>query len=289
MKHIKIALTHIRRAPYQAIAAIGICAITFFLASVFAVVAVGSSAILRYFETRPQVTVFFKDETTPSQVSDLEAKVKASGLATDIKYVSKEEALAIYREQNKNDPLLLEMVTASILPASLEIQARDPQALKQIADQVSSDPTVEEVLFQEDIVAALISWTKFIRIVGISFVSTFVVLSLVIILVIIGMKIATKKDEIEILYLIGATNWYIRAPFLFEGLFYGLTGAVFAWLATLIVLLYSTPFLVTFLAGLPLLPIPLWFYSALLVGTLLAGLILGAIGSLLAVRRYLKA
>ncbi len=288
IKHFKTALQHITRAPYQAFAAIGICTITFYFASVFAVVAVGSTVLLQYFETRPQVTAFFKNEANMDQINAVKAKLEASGLASNIKYVSQEEALSIYREQNQKDPLLLEMVTADILPASLEIEANNPEALKQLAGIVKTEPIIDEVLFQEDIVSALTTWTKAVRTVGFFLISTFGILTLVIILVIIGMKIALKREEIEILTLIGATRGYIRMPFIFEGLIYGLVGAFMAWVFTLITILYSIPFLVTFLAGLPLLPIPIWFYVTILISVMSFGAVLGTLGSFMAVRRYLE-
>ena len=84
--------------------------LTLFIASVFALVTLGSERMLRYFETRPQVTAFFVDTATQEQVQNLSQVVINSGLTAEVKFVSKEEALAIYREQNKDDPLLLEMV-----------------------------------------------------------------------------------------------------------------------------------------------------------------------------------
>lgn len=287
-KHLSTALNHVRRSPYQAIAAIGISTLTFFIATIFSAVALGSSVILQYFETRPQVTAFFENNAPEQRINEVKSKLENSGLAAAIRYVSQDEALNIYREQNKDDPLLLEMVTASILPASLEIEAKDPASLADIATLLDSEAQVEEVLFQEDIVEALTTWTRSIRAIGLFMVGTFALLALVVILVIISMKISMKKDEIEILNLIGATRGYIRAPFLLEGIIYGAVGAFMGWIMTFICLLYSTPFLVTFLAGLPVLPIPVWFYASLLAGSLAAGLILGSLASLIAVKRFLK-
>ena len=109
-----------------------------------------------------------------------------------------------------------------------------------------------------------------------------------VILVIVGMKVALRKEEIEILKLIGATSWYIRAPFVLEGMFYGLVGATISWIITYILLLYSTPLLVSFLSGIPILPVSPIFMLTLLLGLILGGVMIGILGSLLATRRYLK-
>jgi cell division transport system permease protein len=287
-EHLKTTWAHIRRSPYQALAAIGIMTLTFFLSTLIILVAAGSHALLRYFETRPQVTAFFKDEVKMEQVEKLKEKLNQTGKIKSLKYVSKEEALEIYKEQNKSDPLLLEMVTANILPASLEVSTTDIAYLGEIAQILRQEPGVEEVVFQEDVVKALKNWTDTIRKIGLALIGFLGIVSFLVVLVIIGMKVALRKQEVEILQLIGATNWFIRAPFVFEGIFYGMIGAILGWGAGILLLMYSTPFLVEFLAGIPILPVPLFFILAILGGEILFGTIIGSLGSLIAVKRYLK-
>lgn len=287
-EHFKTTWTHIRRSPYQALAAVGIMILTFFVCSVFVLLAAGSGAILRYFETRPQVTAFFKDEVTLTQVEDLKTRLLATDKVAEAKYVSKEEALAIYREQNKDDPLLLEMVTANILPASLEVSTKDLAYLGEIAEILRQQPGVDEVIFQEEVVEALKTWTSNIRKIGAALIGFLGIVSFLIVLVIIGMKVALRREEIEILQLIGASSWYIRAPFILEGFFYGVIGAILAWGVAYLLLLYATPFLVEFLAGIPILPVPPVLMLALLGGEILIGVLIGALGSFVAVKRYLR-
>jgi cell division transport system permease protein len=288
MRHIKTAWQHLHRSPYQALAAIGVMTLTFFVAAIFIFIASGSQAILNWFETRPQVTGFFKDEVTMTQIEALKERLNQTNKIADIKYVSKEEALAIYREQNKDDPLLLEMVTANILPASLEVATTDLTSLGEVAKILKEAPEIDEVIFQEDVVTSLSEWTSAIRKIGLGLIIALSVFALSIILVIIGMKIALRRDEIEILRLVGASSGYVRWPFLLEGMFYGVVGAIVAWLMAVILLLYSTPFLVSFLAGIPLLPVPPLFLALVLFVLILGGLAIGTLGSLIALKRYLR-
>jgi len=283
---LKTTWQHIRRSPYQAVAAVLIMTLTFLVASVFFFVVTGSHAILSHFEKKPQITVFFTDKKTEEEIRDLEEKLRSTGKVSSLKYVSKEEALAIYREQNKGDPLLLDMVTADILPASLEISATTPQYLANLAQILKNEKEIEEVVYQKDIIDSLLSWTRGIRTVGIILVSFLSLVSLLVILTIISMKIALKKEEIEILKLIGASSWYIRMPFMLEGSFYGFTGAVFAWIAAYFLLLYSTPFLSSFLVEISILPVSPIFMLAILGGMGFLGIALGSLGSLLALKRY---
>jgi cell division transport system permease protein len=287
-EHLKTTWAHIRRSPYQAFSAILIMFLTFFIASVFILTAAGFQGILHWLEAQPQVTAFLEDKITPTQVDVLKAKLAETGKIKTIKYVSKEEALAIYKEQFKKDPLLLDMVTASMLPASLEVSTTDIAFLGEIAEILKNQPGVEEVIFQEDIVKALHQWTQSLRKVGIALVSILGAVSLLIILVIIGMRIALRREEIEILRLIGASAWYIRAPFIFEGIFYGVIGAILGWGVSFLLVLYSTPFLVNFLSGIPILPVPLLTMLMLLGAEVTMGVLIGSLGSLAAVKRYLK-
>ncbi|KKU29335.1 MAG: Cell division protein FtsX [Candidatus Amesbacteria bacterium GW2011_GWA2_47_11b] len=283
--------SRIRRSPYQALAAISIMTMTLFLGSIFFLIAAGSQAILTYFETRPQVNAFFKSDLvpTPQAVDLIKTNLLATGLVADVKYVSKEDALKLYKDLNKSDPLLLEAVTANMLPASIEVSAKNPSDLKTIADFLTTQVDIDDVRFAEDIVNELATWTSSVRLIGFSLVGSHLVITFIIILLIIGIKVANRRDEITLHELLGATHGYISAPFVWEGVIYGATGAFIAWSVSYIILLYSTPFLARFLAGIPILPAPFWFMLALLGGELLLGAVIGAVGGFLAVRRFLKA
>jgi len=293
--------SRIRRTPYQAAAAVFMITVTLFVLSVFLLSATTLSSLLAYFETKPQITVFFKENKEKISVDALMEKLKSTGKVSNLKYISKDEALRIYQEQNKNDPLLLEMVTADILPASLEVFATSPQYLVEIAELVKKEPDVDEVVFQKEVVDTLISWTTTIRKIGIFFVALLFLVSFMILVTTIGMKIAYRKEEIEILRLVGATSWYIKRPFILEGAYYGIVGAFFSWVLISSVILYLQPFMMSFLQGIsPLLPtrvnqvnIYLWppnimIFLLLFTVLLLGGLLIGLIGSFFAVSRYMK-
>jgi len=291
----------LRRTPYQAIAATFMIFITLFVMGVFLLLAGSLSAILTYFETKPQITIYFKDEKDKISIDGLIAKLNSTGKVASSNFYSKDQALAIYREQNKNDPLLLEMVTADILPSSLEVSAKQPQYLKDLDEIVKNEPGIDEVVFQKDVVDTLISWTSTVRKVGIVFISFFLLSTFFILLTSIGMKIAFRKEEIEILKLVGATSWYIKRPFIYEGLTYGIVGATMAAIFVTVLMLYVQPYVTSFLAGLVQLPlwrfqgitINIWPPNLALIAAMAAvlntcGLIIGLIGSLLAVTRYMK-
>lgn len=287
-RYIEYAKRNIRRTPFQAIAAFFVMLLTFFALFSFLLLALGSQTTLRYFESKPQVIAFFKEGTTTQDVDLIENALIAESRVTGTKFVSKEEALQIYRDKNKNDPALLELVTANILPASLEISTQSPEDLSQIAEILKREPVVSEVIVPEDVVETLTSVTGIIRMVGGATVLFLLVFATLIIIMIIGFKIRLKRNEIEIMRLVGASPSFIRNPFILEGVFYGVSGAGVAWILSYALLWYFTPFLQGYLGEVQLLPVDPIFMISLLSASLLVACLIGGIGSLFAVRRYLK-
>lgn len=286
--HLDTVAKYIRRSPYQAISAALIMTLTFFTICIFAIITILSIRLITYFESRPQLTVFFKDVTKPENIDALKSELQSTGKTSSITFVSKEDALRIYKEQNKNDPILLDLVTADILPSSIEVQATRAEYLADLARIVKSSPNVEEVIFQKDIVDTLISWTNLFKNVGIAVIIILVIVSIFVILTIIGIKITVRREEIETMKLIGASHWFIRMPFIVEGALYGFIGAIISWMISYGLLLYFQPALTSFLKGVPIFPLsPVLMLEVLGLQIILA-VTLGAFASFVAVLRYLK-
>jgi len=288
MSLINTTWKHVRRSPYQSIAAILIVMQTFFVVSMFIFLIVGSSRIIAFLESQPQVTAFFENETKQEEMQVLKEAVKQTGKVSATKFVSKEEALKIYEEQNKDEPILLEFVTADILPASLEVSTYKIQDLSEIYTLLKNAPIVAEVIYQKDLVSKLTLWTNALRTVGITLIAVLGISSVLILVIVIGIKISQKKTEIEIMRLLGATSWYVRWPFIFEGMLYGVVGAVVAWCIASGILWYATPFLNNFLGGVSVLPFSPIILLEILAVEILLGILLGVFSSFLAVLRYLK-
>jgi cell division transport system permease protein len=288
MSAVKTSWKHIRRNPYQALTAICIMMLTFLAISIFAFIVFGSSVVIKYFESKPQVTAFFKDEAQQAEIDSLKESLESTGTIASVRFVSKKEALAIYKEQNKDDPLLLDLVTEDILPSSLEISTENIDDLGVVSETLKGSPIVSEVVYQKDVVATLGQWTNAIRVIGVTLIVVLSLVSVFIMMTVIGFKVSQKKEEIEIMRLLSATNWYIRWPFVFEGIFYGVIGTFLGWFIASAGLLYASGYLASFLKGIPLLPISPLFLLVLLAGELVIAVFLGVLASSLAVLRYLK-
>ncbi len=288
MKTLHANWKHIRRHPYQALAAVFIMMLTFLAISVFSFVVVGSSVIIRHFESKPQVTAFFKEEAKQENIDELRAGLEQTGKVATIKFVSKKDALQIYKKLNKEDPLLLEFVTEDTLPASMEISTHQLEDLAAVSGVLKNSPQVSDVVYQKDVIATLSVWTNAIRIVGIALITLLSLVSVFVMVTVIGFKVSQKKEEIEIMRLLSATGWYIRWPFIFEGILYGALGTLLGWFIASGALIYASPYLESFLKGIPLLPVSPLFLVGLLGTELLIAVILGVLASSLAVFRYLK-
>ncbi len=288
MRSLNSALTTIRRSPYQAMASVLLLAVTFYVAYTFSFFMLGANKVLQHFETRPQIIAFFELEAEADDVNAFAEQMRQKSYVSEVKVVTKEQALSIYQEENKDDPLLLELVTADILPASIEVSANSIESLQQVKADLEGLQNVDDVVYQEDIIASLSSWTASMRMIGIAAVILLSSISFLIILILIGIKAVHQKMAISIMRLIGATRWFVRRPFIVEGALYGILGSLLGWSATYASLIYATPWLNNFLGEISLLPIPIEVYLVQLsIGTT-AGMLLGALAGYAAVQRLLK-
>lgn len=296
--HLKTALSSLRRAPFQAMAAIFVLTITFFVGTALAVLIYSSSQVLSYFETRPQVIAFIKDGSTVEEISSLQHKLSADTRIKDVRYVSKEEALSIYKEATSDNPLLSELVSPSIFPASLEFSLSDLSFTEGVIKEMKDEDLVDSVGFTaslggektlDDVVSRLRKVTYYIRLGGGIFAGVLLGTSFIILMIIISMRMIGRKDEVEILKLIGAKFGFIRSPIIIEAVIYSLIGVFVGWLLTLILVLYIAPWIISYFGQIPVLPRePAAFFALfgiILSAEILMGVLLALGGSSLALTR----
>ena len=290
-----------KRTPYQSLASLLTLFFTIFLSLFFFNLTAFFYGILSYVETRPQVTVYFTPKTTENEIGKVKQTIISSKKASSIKYISQRDALKVYRELNRDNPLLLEMVSADILPPSLEIYASKPEYLADIANFLNKQPNVDEVNFQKNIVERLVSLTTVLRQTSIAVFTFLIITTIVVLMTTTAFKIALKKDEIELLQLLGATRWYIQKPFLEEGIIFGFIASTLAFLSLSLLYLSLNGFLSSYLSTIP----PLAFYGlstlrlyvwppniefVILIYfiTVFFGMIIGFIGTMMASSKYIK-
>lgn len=296
--HIKTAVNNIRRTPFQALSALFVLTVTFFVTTILLVFVYSSNQVIRYFETRPQVIAFLVDSATEEESQGLMGKLQSDPKVKNVTYVSKEQALQIYKNATSENPLLTELVAPSIFPASVEFTLNDLSYAEGIISELKSETIVDEVGFTAslggeesltDVVARLRQISYYIRLGGAIFAAFLLSTSFILILVIMGMRMTTRRKEVEILSLIGATPGFIRSPIMLEAIFYAFTGVFAGWLIAFLIVLYSTPSLLKYFDQIPILPQDPVYLLSLFGGILgveiVIGIILCLIGSFVAVSR----
>ena len=299
--YLKTAWSFIRRTPYQALAAIFVLAITFFITTILATLLYSSTIALEHFETRPQIIAFIKEDADELSIIELRMRLENDERLKEVRFVSKEDALEIYKDATSDNPLLAELVSPGIFPASLEFSVVELSLAQNVINDLRNEEIVDEVGFTasiqgedtlNDVVEQLRRITYYIRIGGGVFVGSLIGASFLVLLVIISLRLSSRKEEIEILSLIGATKGFIRIPIIIESIVYTSAGVLVGWSVAIITILYSTPSIVKYFGQVPVIPSDtkelLVLYGTILAAELLVGMMLALTGSVIAISRVNK-
>jgi cell division transport system permease protein len=250
-------------------------------------------------KNRVMIEVFIKDDATPDQTQALERKIQAMADVKSYKYISKEEALRRFRER------FGERIVANLpinpLPASYEIQVKDADQVDSVAQKFFDDPTVDNdpgthngVKYAKETVRKMLGTIGLIEKGMWVTTAIFAAAAVLLISTTVRLSIFARRREVEIMRLVGATNWFIRWPFVLEGFITGLVGAVlaaaFVWVGNWGIAGWIESSQIDFLN---LRVFRMWWQGGTwplgLMPTLaILGAFLGAVGSLVALRRYLR-
>ncbi len=283
MRAFKSALISIRRSPYQALASVLLLTVTSILVFSLSFLMVGAQLILKYYEAQPQVVAFINIDTLEEEVSQVISALEEKSYIASVNYTNQDQALEIYKEAYATRPRLLELVTPQMLPASLELNATDISSLAQIKKDLLNFPIIDEVILQEDVIATFATITNFMRIIGIIFAGLMAFLSFLIIMIVISMKMQSKRATIFTQRLLGASKYYVTAPYMIEGIIYGFLGGMIGWGIVVLSVFYFAPTIQEYIREVKLYPIDVFFllYQALIgIGLcMLIGMIAGQVAA----------
>ena len=267
--------------------------LTFLLLGVFIQIVVLSQTMLKYLEDQAQITVFFKDEFGEDKINSFKDSLNSDERILETKYISKEEALKIFKDINQDQPVLLESVSSSILPASLEVKAKNISELENLTNELQGKEGVEEVRFYKDVIQKFKSVSNTVYIVGFVLVVMFFLISYSVIISSLRTVINARGQELEVMKLVGASDSYIINPFIYQGVFFSVISALAASII-MIILGFGESKLGFFPKGLSLGFFPQLFLNPLIFSLILSfilivsGFLLGYFGSKAAVKKYLK-
>jgi cell division transport system permease protein len=250
-------------------------------------------------KNRVMIEVFIKDDATPEQTQSLERKIQGMNDVKSYKYISKEEALRRFRE--RFGERIIANLQINPLPASYEVQVKNADRVDSVAQQFFNDPTVDNdpgthngVRYARETVRKMLGTISLIEKGMWVTTGIFAAAAVLLISTTVRLSIFARRREVEIMRLVGATNWFIRWPFVLEGFITGLVGAVlaaaFVWVGNWGIASWIQSSQIDFLS---LRVFRMWWQGGtwplgLMPTMAILGALLGAVGSLVALRRYLK-
>lgn len=254
------------------------------------------TSALERLEEKVDISVYFKNLASEEDILNLKASLERLGEVRSVEYISREEALRQFQERHRENALItqaLEELGENPLGASLNISAKDPrqyEALSRFLESGSFEAIVDKINYRQNqvVIEKLTGILKASRAIGLGVTVALSVIAVLVAFNTIRLAIYTARDEIQIMRLVGASDSYVRGPFLVEGVLHGVIAAVITLAIFWPFVIWLGPLAERFFGGPNLLDYYASNFLAIFLMLLVAGVILGVISSLVATRRYLK-
>ncbi|HSX17162.1 MAG TPA: permease-like cell division protein FtsX [Patescibacteria group bacterium] len=297
---INTGVVNFVRNAWLAIAAMAVMIITLTIVLFSIVTNATFSNTVAQITDKIDVSVYLKDATNKSQGQELANSLRALPNTKSVSYLSKEDALQRYKDQNKDNPGLLSAIneTDNPIPATIQIKPKDLNKIQDVRDFLNKPDNKklwDDVSYRDDRKAAIdkiAHATNLMRRAGFVTVGVFALISVLIIFNTIQMAIFNRRDEITIMRLLGASTWYIRGPFVVETIIYGIISALVSVLLIHSLFVASSSALQASSLGLLDINYAGQYFAKhlwqLLLMQLALGILIGAASSYVATKRYLK-
>ena len=278
----------LKRNNWMTLASISTVAVSLFVFGMFMILVMNMNKMASTLESQVQISVYLKSGLSEDDIEDVGRDLQQMTEVESVKFVSKTEALERFKERLGDQKYLLEALgEANPLPDAYEVTVKQPEMVKTAAEAINNFSGVEQAKYGQDVVQHLFEITRLIRWVGLALMLLLAGATLFIISNTIRLTVFARRKEIAIMKYVGATDWFIRWPFLLEGMVLGFFGGIAAAVilrsayAALTAKVYDT------LAFFPLIPgYPFLNYIGVVV--IVSGMIIGAIGSTISLKRFLK-
>ncbi|HZJ03316.1 MAG TPA: permease-like cell division protein FtsX [Thermoleophilia bacterium] len=281
------ALRSLRRNYFMTIAALVTVFLSMAVLGAVMVFVYNIEAVLKDVEQKVEISVFLKDSVTAEQIETLQAEIVGWEEVKESQFVSKDEALQRLKEDMGEGADVVEDLGRNPLPASFEVSLNDPEEVGSVATRLEGREYIDEVSYGQEIAERIFQVTSVIRNILVVFLVMLGGVSILLISNTIRLSIYARRKEVEIMKLVGATNWFIRWPFVIEGIVVGTVGAA----AALAVVQLGTDFVVERIReNLIFLSVPFDAISLVQLAIVLLGVgaLIGAAGSGLGLRRFLN-
>ena len=279
----------LKRNSWMSFASIGTVAVSLFVFGMFLILVMNMNRMVASLESQVEISVYVKDEVSDSGIHALEERITQMQGVESVKYVDRETAMVRFRERLGDQQFLLDSLGESNpLPNSFEVRVIRPDMVRTAAEAIAEMPGVETAKYGQDVVEHLFDITRLVRLFGLALMFVLAMATLFIISNTIRLTVFARRKEIAIMKYVGATDWFIRWPFLLEGIVLGCLGGIVAAIVlrgayrVIAAKIYDT------LAFFPLLPEnPFLHYVTAAI--LICGMFVGALGSTISLKKFLKA
>lgn len=288
--YFREAFVSFKRNWIMSLAAITTVAISLFFLGFFLIVALIFNTKFGGLEAEANINVYLKDDITIEQTKAVNNKVMSMKEVDSATYVSKTEALRRFKVRMKDSPGLLDALSGNPLPASYEVKFKDEyknaESVDKLKTLLKNNKAVDEIIGQE-IVKRLFAIANIARWIFVTIIALMCFAGIILIVNSIRLAIYARRKEIEIMRLVGASNWFIRWPFVIEGMMSGMLGAL---AASLFLFIANSQLFQRIQTMIPFMQFSVSTQTFLYVMLSLfgVGIIIGAAGSMLALRRFLK-
>jgi len=278
-----------KRNPWLSIASVLTVMVSLVILGFSVFFLANASNMAKSFESQLEVAAFVKSGTAPADIEALQTQIRGLPGVASVTIVTKEQALTDFGKTmgDSQSNLLTDLGGTNPFPDKLTVKATDPQNVKALAATMSALPGVDKVRYGQSFVDQLLRFTQWLRWIGLGVVGAFGIAAIVLISINVKMNVFSRRREIQIMKLVGASNSFVRWPFLIEGMVLGLIGGALA--AGIVGMGYNwiTMYVQSTLTFLPVVQNGLLFRQVS-VGLLLAGMAMGAIGSGFSLQKFLK-
>ena len=278
------------RNPVMSVASTLTVAVMLLLGAFFVMTDRGLQAAVGILESKVELIVYLEDDAKPTDVLELRSRIEADPAVDAVVYVSKDEALERLKEIAARRPeLAIETVTTNPLPNTLEVKLRSAQETRRLSGLLREEVgrgIVYDLVDNPTVVDKLLTITSALSIGGLVVLGMMLFVALFVIVNTIRIAVHARRDEIEIMKLVGATDWFVRLPFIVEGM---LVGAFGAFVALAAIAAAAGPVSNALIGFLDILPVSLGpnFMALLAAGVMAFALLVGAGGATLSVRTHL--
>ncbi|GAB4116892.1 MAG: permease-like cell division protein FtsX [Candidatus Caldatribacteriota bacterium] len=284
--YLKEALLSFKRNLLMYSASIMSITVIFIIVGIFLLISLNLNFLLENIESQFEIIIYLKDNISTTELNNLKNDIASWEGVREVIYISKEEAFQRLLKNFEDYKDIFEVIEGNPLPASLEVKTEDSARIEFIAKGVEKLKGIEEVEYNKGFLEKWFKITGFLHWGGIAISIFLLVASVLIISNLTRITVYTRRNEIEIMSLMGATRWFIKWPFLIGGFLQGCIGAVIALAA-----LYKIYFLIVdkVQQSIPFLPLITNRIELLPVGLIivLVGCLVGFLGSMISVGRYI--